>query len=106
MSLANRCAVSLAAACGALCAAFGALVLAGWHSGVPRLASHCLPGPPTGYPTGAALLLAGAGLIAIAGGRPRLALPGGAFATAIGLGAVAARLLGMNAGGLASLFHA
>src|SRR5262245_40235860 len=39
MSLANRCATLVAAGCGAACAAFGMLVVAGWHSGAMRLAS-------------------------------------------------------------------
>jgi PAS domain S-box-containing protein len=105
MSLANRCAVTVAAGCGALCATFGALVLTGWHSGALRLASAFLPGPPTGYLTGAALLLAGAGLIAVALGRPRLALPGGLFATMIGVSAIVSRLLGARGDAVASVLQ-
>src|SRR5262249_32092250 len=93
MSFASRCAVSVAAACGALCARFGTLVVIGWHTGALRLASGFLPGPPSGYLTGATMLLAGAGLIALAFGRPRLALPGGLFAAAAGVGSFVSRVL-------------
>jgi len=105
MSIANRCAVTIAAGCGALCAAFGALVLTGWHSGALRLASAFVPGPPTGYLTGATMLLGGAGLLAVALGRPRFALPGGLFATVTGVSAVLSRLLGARDDAIASLLQ-
>jgi PAS domain S-box-containing protein len=105
MRFANRCAVALAAGSGLLCAAFGALVLAGWHTGAIRLASAFLEGPPTGYLTGASMLLTGVGLAAIPLKRPRLALPGGLFAIAAGAAAVASRLLGAGGGSLAFLLQ-
>jgi PAS domain S-box-containing protein len=105
MTLANRCAVAVAAGCGALCAAFGALVLTGWHSGALRLASAFVPGPPTGYLTGATMLLGGAGLLAVALGRPRLGLPGGLFATLIGVSAIVSRLLGARGDAVASVLQ-
>ena len=105
MSLANRCAVTVAAGCGMLCAAFGMMVLTGWHSGALRLASAFFPGPPTGYVTGATMLLAGSGLLAVALGRPRFALPGGLFATTIGVSAIVSRLLGARGDAIASLLQ-
>src|SRR5437773_2472887 len=84
-----------------LCAAFGALVLAGWHSGAIRLASAFIAGPPTGYLTGAAMLFAGLGMVAIVFGRPRLAVPGGALATLAGAVAIASRLFGGRGDALA-----
>ena len=105
MRFANRCAAALAAGSGMLCAAFGALVLAGWHSGAIRLASAFLDGPPTGYLTGAAMLFAGLGMVAIVFGRPRLAVPGGALATLAGAVAIGSRLFGRRGDALPFLLQ-
>jgi PAS domain S-box-containing protein len=105
MRFANRCAVALAAGSGVLCAVFGALVLAGWHSGAVRLASAFIAGPPTGYLTGASMLLAGIGLAAVPLRRPRLALLGGLFAIAAGVAAILSRLVGAGGSAVASLLQ-
>jgi len=68
------------AACGAVCAALGALVLLGWHTGQIGMASGFFRGGPTAYVVAASLLLCGVGLLGIAFGWRGLALPGGLLA--------------------------
>jgi two-component system sensor histidine kinase/response regulator len=56
--------------------AFGAIVIAGWHTGNPGLVRAWFHGAPTSYGLAVVVLLCGAGLIGLATGRRPLAYPG------------------------------
>ena len=69
---------------GGAVSAFGLLVLAGWHTHNPSLI-RVWPGmAPMPYNAALGFFLCGGGLVALAFGKKRMALAGGAYAAAVG----------------------
>jgi two-component system sensor histidine kinase/response regulator len=82
----------------ALVAALGVLVVIGWHTHNETLL-HVRPNLVTMvYNTALGFILCGTGIIAIALGRPRWALPGGVLVSALGLLTLAEYKFGVDLG--------
>jgi PAS domain S-box-containing protein len=75
----------IAVVSGGLCAALGLIVLVGWHTHHTALLQIHPSFVAMVYNTALGFLLCGTALLAIALGRPRLAIIGGAYAVIIGL---------------------
>src|SRR5437868_6898258 len=83
---------------GGAVAALGLAILVGWHTHSMRILQP-IPGliAPV-YNTALSFLLCGAGLLAIALGRPALALPCGGFAALLGLLNAVQHIFGVDLG--------
>ena len=88
----------MARAIGGACAALAVLVLAGWHSGSSILIQVRPSFAPMQYNTALCVLAAGLGLVAYAGGRPRVAAGLGAVVALFTTATLLQDLLAMDLG--------
>ena len=96
-SITRRC-NAVATAAGGLSATLGLLVLVGWYTHVKVLIQVLPAFVPMQYNTALGFLLCGAGLVALARGRLRLAIACGSVAGLVGVLTFAEYLFGLNLG--------